>query len=215
MDKEQFWTICATNQIILDINQLELLERYHNDLLYWNNKINLISRKDEENIWENHILHSISLLKYIDFKPKAKIMDIGSGGGLPGIPLKIIRQDLNIYLVDSIAKKMKATEMFAKHTELKNITAIRGRAEELKFDFKFDYIIARAVSKLENILKWTKKHVTKKTKYVLLKGGDLSEEIDSARHLYKNIIVKQIPLDIFGYEYFKKENKKIITVEFS
>lgn len=215
MDKEKFWTVCTSNQIMIDQDELQLLERYHDELLYWNKKINLISRKDEENIWSNHILHSLSILKYVDFKHKAKVMDIGTGGGLPGIPIKILRQDLNVNLVDSITKKMKATEMFAKHTGLKNIFAKKGRAEELNFNFKFDYIIARAVSRLANLMEWTKPHVTKQTKYVLLKGGDLTEEFNEAKSKFGKLNIKEIEIDLFGYSYFKDENKKIITVEFS
>jgi 16S rRNA (guanine527-N7)-methyltransferase len=215
MNKDKFIEICEKNQIKLDKTKIELLENYHNNLLNWNSKINLISRKDEENIWSFHILHSISILRYFDFNDNSKIMDIGCGGGLPGIPIKILRPDLEMFLVDSIAKKMKATSDMAKATNLDNISSIRGRAEEMKFNFKFDYIIARAVSEISNILFWTKKHVTGKTKYVLLKGGNLKIEINNAKQRFKNINIIELPIKLEGFDYFYLENKKIIIIEFS
>lgn len=210
MDKEQFWTICSMNNIIIEKEQLQLLVRYHNEILYWNKKVNLISRKDEENIWSKHILHSLSILKYCNFSNKSNVLDIGTGGGLPGIPVKILRQDLNMVLIDSIAKKIKATEMFAKHTELKNIKVIRKRAEELKFNSKFDYIIARAVSKIENLIFWTKHLTHKNSIYVLLKGGNLEEEIISAKKQFPNISIEEKDIILNGYNNFLKEEKKII-----
>jgi 16S rRNA G527 N7-methylase RsmG len=113
------WTMLSANGIALSKEQMDVLDRYQRDLRYWNERVNMISRKDADNIWDRHIVHSLSLLKYVSLAPKARVLDVGTGGGLPGIPLKIARPDLRVTMVDSIAKKMKMVEMFAKHTELK------------------------------------------------------------------------------------------------
>ncbi|MGB9912782.1 MAG: 16S rRNA (guanine(527)-N(7))-methyltransferase RsmG, partial [Candidatus Kapaibacteriota bacterium] len=119
MELTEFWTILSANGIILEVEQLKQIERFVKELTYWNDKINLISRKDIDNILENHILHSLSILKYVEIPQKANTLDVGTGGGLPGIPLKIARPDINMILIDSIAKKIKITDMLAKHTGLR------------------------------------------------------------------------------------------------
>ncbi|MBK6760935.1 MAG: class I SAM-dependent methyltransferase [Ignavibacteria bacterium] len=117
MTPVDFWTTCSANNIVIDKAQVDALKRYHDELLYWNKKVNMISRKDEENVWERHILHSLTLMKYVTFPQKARVLDVGTGGGLPGLPIKIARPDLKMLLVDSIRKKTSMTDMFAQHTD--------------------------------------------------------------------------------------------------
>ena len=95
-----FWTTCSANDIVLEKEQVDALKRYHDELIYWNAKVNMISRKDEDNVWDRHILHSLAILKYVTIRPKARVLDVGTGGGLPGIPIKIARPDLKMLLVD-------------------------------------------------------------------------------------------------------------------
>ncbi|MFN3306349.1 MAG: 16S rRNA (guanine(527)-N(7))-methyltransferase RsmG [Candidatus Kapaibacteriota bacterium] len=219
MELTEFWTILSANGIILDVEQLKLIERYSKELSYWNEKVNLISRKDIDNILENHILHSLCVLKYVDIPKKAKCIDIGTGGGLPGIPIKIARPDVKMLLLDSIAKKIKITAMFAQHTTLRGIEAVCKRAEEFakeKNNFKrFDVVFARGVAKIKTIVIWIKQMMKSDGKIVLLKGGNLKDEIEDAKKLFKNLELEEILIDMVGYEKFKKEEKKIILCKFS
>ncbi|MFN3781735.1 MAG: 16S rRNA (guanine(527)-N(7))-methyltransferase RsmG [Candidatus Kapaibacteriota bacterium] len=219
MELTEFWTILSANGIILDVEQLKLIERYSKELSYWNEKVNLISRKDIDNILENHILHSLCVLKYVDIPKKAQCIDIGTGGGLPGIPIKIARPDVKMLLLDSIAKKIKITAMLAQHTTLRGIEAVCKRAEEFakeKNNFKrFDVVFARGVAKIKTIVIWVKQMMKSDGKIVLLKGGDLRDEIEDAKKLFKNLELEEILIDMVGYEKFKKEEKKIILCKFS
>lgn len=218
MDYIEFWTLCSSNNIILDQEQIELFKRYHNELKYWNEKVNMVSRKDTDNILERHILHSLSLVKYVNFPQKAKVLDIGTGGGLPGLPVKIALPAIRITMVDSIKKKAKMTKMFADHTGLNNINVFGDRVEELNnepvFHHKFDFIIARAVARTEKLITWSRAYLKKSGKFCFLKGGDLSEEIKEAKEKYRNLKVKEIDIDFIGFDWFKKEEKKLITCSF-
>ncbi|MDC1069055.1 16S rRNA (guanine(527)-N(7))-methyltransferase RsmG [Candidatus Kapabacteria bacterium] len=215
MDIVKLWTLCSSNGIILEADMRDNITRYATELKYWNSKVNLISRKDEDNIFERHILHSLSILKFIDPKPKARVVDIGTGGGLPGIPVKIARPDLFMYLIDSIAKKTKMTEMLANHTGLKNIRTINARAEHLhqELDVKFDLVIARAVAPARKIFNWTQKIIKPNAKYALLKGGDLDMEIFDLEEFATDYSITVHPLNLVGYEEFNKDEKKIIILE--
>ena len=218
MDLVKFWTTCSSNNIILSLEQLKTLERYHDELKYWNAKVNLISRQDEDNILERHILHSLSIVKYVDFPHKSKVLDVGTGGGLPGIPVKIACPEIDILLVDSINKKIKITEMLAKHTGLRKIEALCTRAEALgdkpEYRRKYDFVISRAVGKLEVIIDWTKLLIKQNAKIILLKGGDLSEEINAVKSKHQNFKVREIEIDLLGVPYFKEEGKKILICHF-
>jgi len=110
-DIVDLWTVCSRNGIILEEDQLVMLERYHKDLVYWNKRVNLVSRKDIHHLYARHFLHSLAILKYVDIPHKAWVIDIGTGGGLPGLPLKIARPDLRIVLIDSMAKKTKMVKI--------------------------------------------------------------------------------------------------------
>jgi 16S rRNA (guanine527-N7)-methyltransferase len=219
MDFVKFWTICSLNGIVLDEGQMTLIERYASELIYWNKRINLISRKDEENLLERHILHSLTPLKYLKFKEKALCLDVGTGGGLPGIPLKIARQDLNFTLIDSISKKIKMTDMFAKHTELKDIKAICLRAEDYEKSNnsikKFDYIFSRAVAKTDLIISWVRNIIKNDGLIVLYKGGNVDEEIDFAKKRFKKIEIEKIDIVMNACPWFSDEEKKLLICKFN
>jgi len=218
MEITEFWTILSANGIILEPEQLKLIERYVQELSYWNERVNLISRKDTENILENHILHSLSLLKYVEIPKKARCIDVGTGGGLPGIPIKIARTDLFMTLLDSIKKKIKITEMLAKHTGLRNINAICMRAEDfarIKNNFAtFDVVISRAVGKIGTVIAWTKDILKSGGLLVFLKGGNLEEEKENAKKMFKNLLIEEYLIDLVGYEKFKKDEKKVVICKF-
>ncbi|MCF6280479.1 MAG: 16S rRNA (guanine(527)-N(7))-methyltransferase RsmG [Flavobacteriaceae bacterium] len=160
---------------ILQFNQLEELYKE------WNAQINVVSRKDIDELYMRHVLHSLGIAKVQPFKPKSKVLDIGTGGGFPGIPLAILFPDVDFYLVDSIGKKIKVVQEVATALGLKNVKAAHIRAENVKGEF--DFIISRAVTKMDDFAKWTKKKIRKKSKHQLkngilyLKGGDLAEEL--------------------------------------
>ncbi len=219
MELTEFWTILSANGIILEPEQLVIIERYAKELTYWNEKVNLISRKDIENLLEQHILHSISCLKFVEISHKARCIDVGSGGGLPGIPIKIARPDVYMILVDSIAKKIKITSMLAKHTNLRNIEAICSRVEDLAKDksyaHKFDFAFARGVSKIKQIIEWVKPIIKPDGKIVLFKGGNLQNEIDEATKKFKNLKVSEKLMELVGYEKFAKDEKKIVVCQFN
>lgn len=149
----------------------------------WNSKINVISRKDIENLYEHHVLHSLGIAKVIRFKPGTKVMDLGTGGGFPGIPLAILFPEVQFHLVDSIGKKVRVATEIAGSIGLKNVTTRHARAEEEKQ--LFDFVVSRAVMPLTDLLKIIRKNISPKQQNALpnglicLKGGEL--ERDNAR----------------------------------
>lgn len=217
MELTEFWTIASANGIVLDKEQIERIERYTRELIYWNKQVNLISRKDEENVLGNHILHSISVLKYIDIPAKSRCLDIGTGGGLPGIPIAIATGNIYMLLVDSIAKKIKITNMLAKHTGLRNIEAVSIRVENLaqnnKYINHFDFVFARAVTKISDLLSWTHTLAKKSANFVFYKGGDISDEIAIAQKKFPNYNFTTINIDLHGYRKFKEDEKKIVVAK--
>lgn len=157
------------------------------DELYreWNEKINVISRKDMDSLYEKHVLHSLGIAKVMEFSPKTKVLDIGTGGGLPGIPLAILFPEVQFTLIDSIGKKITVVTEVSDGIGLKNIRAIHGRAEDLKGQFHF--VVSRAVTQMPVFLRWLrgkfeKEQFNEKHNGVLyLKGGDLSEELSGLK----------------------------------
>ena len=153
------------------------------DALYrdWNSKINVISRKDIDNLYEHHVLHSLAIAKLIPFQPGTTIMDVGTGGGFPGIPLAILFPECQFLLIDSIGKKIKVATEVAKSLGLTNVVCKQERAEEEKQ--KFDFVVSRAVMPLPDLVKLVRKNISNKHRnavpngLVVLKGGDLKEEI--------------------------------------
>ena len=150
----------------------------------WNQKINVISRKDMEHFYEHHVLHSLAIATQFNFPDGYEVLDLGAGGGFPGIPLAIFFPEVHFHLADSINKKLKVVEAVVDAIELKNITVQHSRAEDIK-DKKFDIVVSRAVAQLKDLLYWSKPLLKKKpidqpkklTGLICLKGGDLSQEI--------------------------------------
>ncbi len=177
----------------------------------WNLKINVVSRKDIDELYLRHVLHSLAIAKIIQFKPNAKIMDVGTGGGFPGIPLAILFPETQFHLVDSIGKKIKVVNEVVVGLGLENVKTTHGRAEEVKDTY--DFIISRAVAQMETFVRWTKNKVHKKHQHLkdfglkngilYLKGGDLSEELQN----FPKATIYNLP-DFFNEEFF--ETKKIV-----
>ena len=203
---------------------MELLQKYYTDLteeqlkqftqleeLYksWNAQINVISRKDIDELYVRHVLHSLGIAKVQTFKPKSRILDVGTGGGYPGIPLAILFPKTNFYLVDSIGKKIKVVIEVANALGLKNVKGEHIRAEKVKGEF--DFIVSRAVTNMDDFVKWVRKKVTKKQNHELangilyLKGGDLTEELAN----FPKATIYNLP-DYFKEDFF--ETKKVVHI---
>lgn len=178
---------------------------------YWNQRINVISRKDMDNFYLHHVLHSLSIGKIVQFKDFTEIMDAGTGGGFPGIPLAILFPEVNFYLVDSIGKKIKVVNEVVSALDLKNVEAEQLRMEQV--DRTFDFIVSRAVNYLPDFMRWTgykfhqKSFNSLKNGILYLKGGDIKKEIAD---------VKRFKTKVFKIEkYFEEdffETKKIVHV---
>lgn len=166
----------------------------------WNEKINVISRKDMEHFYEHHVLHSLGIAKVIEFTPGTKVLDVGTGGGFPGIPLAILFPETDFFLVDSIGKKIKVVQEVASALGLTNVRAAHMRAEEVKE--KFDFVVSRAVTRLINFYPWLHQKFSKKQQNTLdngilyLKGIDLTEEFEEVHKPYQLFALT---------EYFKEE----------
>lgn len=174
----------------------------------WNAQINVISRKDMEHFYEHHVLHSLAIAKVIRFKPMCEILDVGTGGGFPGIPLSIFFPESRFTLIDSIGKKIKVVTDVIERLDLKNAKAQQIRAEQLEGEF--DFVVSRAVTTLGEFVPWVKKKISSVQYHSLrngilyLKGGDLTKELFPFRHKVK---VTEIS-DFFSEEYF--DTKKVI-----
>ena len=159
-------------------NQFAELEPLYRE---WNSRINVISRKDIEALYLKHVLHSLGIAKVIRFKKGTRILDVGTGGGFPGIPLAILFPEVDFVLVDSIGKKIKVVEEVSRSLGLNNIVAIHGRAEKVKGSF--DFVVSRAVTRMEAFVPWVRKKIAVTDRHELqngilyLKGGDLTEEL--------------------------------------
>jgi 16S rRNA (guanine527-N7)-methyltransferase len=160
------------------------IEKFKNlPILYedWNSKINVISRKDINFFYERHLLHSLGIAKVLQFLPNAKILDVGTGGGFPGIPLAILFPQTHFFLIDSIGKKIKVVEEVIAALDLKNISVSKIRAEN--FNQKVDFVVSRAVTKMDIFVPWVKKNIRSTHKHCIkngilyLKGGDLTQEL--------------------------------------
>ncbi|MCC9018540.1 MULTISPECIES: 16S rRNA (guanine(527)-N(7))-methyltransferase RsmG [Flavobacterium] len=166
-----------------DLTELQIQQFQKLDFLYhdWNEKINVISRKDIDALYTKHILHSLGIAKIMKFEPGATVLDVGTGGGFPGIPLAILFPETRFYLIDVIAKKIKVVQGVVDALELKNVKAEQKRAELVKGDF--DFIVSRAVTNMPDFVSWVKGKIKKQHKHTLkngilyLKGGDLTEEL--------------------------------------
>ena len=188
-------------------NQFDSLYNLYTD---WNAKINVISRKDIENLYEHHVLHSLGIAKMITFRPGTKIMDLGTGGGFPGIPLAILFPECKFHLVDSIGKKIRVATEIAASIGLQNVTFRHARAEEEKQTF--DFVVSRAVMPLSDLIKIARKNISCKQQTALpngiicLKGGELDHETMPFKH---KVIIQSLS-DQFEEDFF--QTKKIVYV---
>ncbi|SHM77795.1 16S rRNA (guanine(527)-N(7))-methyltransferase RsmG [Flavobacterium saccharophilum] len=192
-----------------DLTELQIEQFQKLDFLYhdWNEKINVISRKDIDALYTKHILHSLGIAKIMKFEPGATVLDVGTGGGFPGIPLAILFPETRFYLIDVIAKKIKVVQGVVDALELKNVKAEQKRAELVKGDF--DFIVSRAVTNMPDFVSWIKDKIKKQHKHTLkngilyLKGGDLTEELAA----FPKATLYDLA-DIFEDEFF--ETKKVV-----
>ncbi|MDG1719570.1 MAG: 16S rRNA (guanine(527)-N(7))-methyltransferase RsmG [Flavobacteriales bacterium] len=188
------------------IKQFSQLQDLYNE---WNSHINVISRKDMENLYLKHVLHSLAIAKVISFADGTKVLDVGTGGGFPGIPLAILFPNVEFLLVDSIGKKIKVVNEVANSIDLKNLRAEHKRAEQVTG--QFDFVVSRAVTRMKVFQQWVIKSISTKQKNILfngilyLKGGDLTEELKGI----KNVELYNIP-DFFEEEFF--ETKKLVYI---
>ena len=173
----------------------------------WNQKINVVSRKDIDEIYIRHVLHSLAIAKIQSFQPGSKVLDVGTGGGFPGIPLAILFPETQFTLVDSIGKKIKVVEEVVEALELKNVTAINDRVENISGEF--DFIVSRAVAVMPSFVHWVKGKIAKESRHELkngilyLKGGDLTEELKP----YRAVKIYEL-CDLFEEEFF--DTKKVV-----
>jgi 16S rRNA (guanine527-N7)-methyltransferase len=216
-DLLKFSSICKRNGLEIDDARLAKLNEYVRLLLNWNTKINLISRNDISNVWYSHILHSISLLFFVEIQQNSKLLDLGTGGGLPGIPIAIVRSDLKITLLDSIKKKTAAVQDMVGELNMAKIDVVTGRAEEIgskpEFARRFDAIISRAVAPLHDLIRWSRPFLRRSgSRLIALKGGDLDDELKEARIKSKPKDISVTNLVFDGSEEIGFEGKKIVTV---
>ncbi len=194
----------------LNPKQLEQLEMLYPLYQEWNEKINVISRKDIDNLMLHHVLHSLGIAKIINFRPGTEILDVGTGGGFPGIPLAILFPQCTFTLVDSIGKKIKVVEGVASALGLENVTALHTRAEDLDQDFEF--VVSRAVTRITPFYYWVKNKIspnhfhTQRNGILCLKGGDLTEELAEFGKKHKIFELGEL----FQEEFF--ETKKVVYV---
>jgi len=189
--------------------QLQQFKRLETLYKHWNSLINVISRKDIDELYLRHVLHSLGIAKVQHFKSNTHILDVGTGGGFPGIPLAIMFPETKFYLVDSIGKKIKVVQEVVNALGLKNVKAEHTRAEKVKGEF--DFIVSRAVTNMDDFVKWTRKKVAKKQYHELkngilyLKGGDLTEELAKfSRATIYNLS------DFYTEDFF--ESKKVVHI---
>lgn len=203
--KKYFPTLTEQQQ-----SQFAQLEALYND---WNAKINVISRKDIQNLYEHHVLHSLAIAEAIRFKPGSSIMDLGTGGGFPGIPLAIMFPEVQFHLVDSIGKKVRVAQEIASALGLQNVRCSHSRAEDIKE--QYDFVVTRAVMPLVDLMKCARKNIARQQQnglpngIIALKGGELEREMASMR----NICTTWNISDWFTEEYFQTKCIVHVTVK--
>lgn len=204
---------------------MELIDKYFPDLAadqrdkfgqmgelyeYWNARVNVISRQDIDTLYERHILHSLGIAKVQQFKPGTNLLDVGTGGGFPGIPLAIMFPETQFHLVDSIGKKIRVVQEIVDALKLENVRAEQVRAEKL--DDSYEFVVSRAVTRMAPFVGWVKKNISRNSFHdrrngiLYLKGGDLDEELSEIREKPQIYALS----DFFGEEFF--ETKKVVYV---
>ena len=229
-------TVRLAERYSLDLppGSIDRLERYVKSLLEWNKKLNLISRSDTENIWPRHILHSLLPVLLFKIPSNIRFVDIGTGGGLPGLPIAIVRPDLTGVLVDSIRKKTDALTAIVSDLGISNVRVISERVEGpeflKKFQSSFDIVFARAVSQLPDVVKWSIKLLRKRKPrieeenleakvlidppaIVSFKGGDIREEVERTVRLFPGTSVDEYPIDVEGITDELFTGKKLLIVK--
>ena len=240
MDSTWVRTTCAQNGLQLSSEQLRLLEEYAVRLLEWNKKINLISRRDEENFWTRHILHCLGLVFKVEIPAGVRILDLGTGGGLPGVVLKIVRPYLLFTLLDSTQKKINVVKDLLGSLGLAGIDAVWGRAEDFgkqrEYVERYDIVVARAVAPLKSLVRWSYPFLKKSTRkadvgrevkpeatkkringptLLAFKGGDLDDEIRQLRNQLNVASISTIGLTLKGSTQIDDTDKKIVVVEYA
>jgi 16S rRNA (guanine527-N7)-methyltransferase len=196
-----------------DLNDIQIEQFEQLEALYggWNTQINVISRKDMDQFYERHVLHSLGISKVIEFKNGSTVLDVGTGGGFPGIPLAILFPNTQFYLIDSIGKKIKVVKAVQQVLGLTNVLAYQLRAED--FTEKVDFVVSRAVTKMETFAPWVKSNLKSihrhsiKNGILYLKGGDLTEELQQ----FPKAVCYELK-DCFGTAFF--ETKKVVYLPF-
>jgi 16S rRNA (guanine527-N7)-methyltransferase len=232
-ERETSLSTCRQQSIPLSDRQIALMDRYAAGLLKWNKKINLISRRDEANIWEKHISHCISLLSAVQIPNDSKIVDIGTGGGLPGVPIKILRPDLSFLLLDATRKKTEAVLEIVKSLGLKGVEIAWGRAETVafqpKYHRKFDFAVARSVASLPELIDWSGPFLVDRSDraredardaplqlaspaLLAFKGGDLADEIREAERKRKRVTIRVVDLFQDAKLIQNRSGKKLVVV---
>lgn len=236
MPPPQVWlySVCRKNGLDVTNDQIGLISAYVEQLLEWNAKVNLVSRKDTDHIWQAHILHCIGILLSVEIPEGAAVLDLGSGGGLPGVPVKILRPDLKVTCLDATRKKIDVLREIVSTIKLEGIETAWGRAEDVgktpQFKGKFNVILARAVAPLTELIKWSRPFLRSLTvtasdpppgripfqapALIALKGGDLEEELNKGRNLGGVKSLRSVPLGFIGAEQVPGIDKKIVIVEF-
>ncbi len=228
-------TVCLQNGLGVTDAQIAQLAQFVDLLLEWNQKINLVSRKSASEVWRNHILHSISVLFVLELQKGASVIDIGTGGGLPGIPLKILAPDLAVTLVDSIQKKVKAVEAIMNELKLVGIEALCARVEDMpkrkELKASFDYAIARGVAPMKDLVRYSmpvlKRRMEQSQKkspqkafqvippaLIAFKGGNVEDELKQVKELKGIKSAKVVNLTLNGSEQLIDLEKKVIVVRF-
>lgn len=193
----------------LTAHQIQQFDQLYPLYSEWNEKINVISRKDIDELYTRHVLHALALAKYIDFKPIKTVLDIGTGGGFPGIPLAILFPEIQFHLVDSIGKKIQVVQAVAEALGLKNVKAEQARAESITG--KYDLVTCRAVTQLVDFYTWIVKNLKPDAEVACLKGGDLVQEIIDFKAKFIRRKVKTFELhSIFPLPFF--ETKKVLRI---
>jgi 16S rRNA (guanine527-N7)-methyltransferase len=238
MDFISFRTICTQNGLSVGDDQLRMLEEYAFRLLEWNKKVNLISRRDEENFWTKHILHCLGLLFKVEIPIDVHVLDLGTGGGLPGVVLKILRPDISFTLLDSTQKKINVVNDILGSMGLTSIEAVWGRAEDLgkkkEYAGRYNFVVARAVAPLKDLVRWSspflvRDKVNNKTSeddlastsrkridgpaLIAYKGGDLDGEIGMVRNQPDIGPIATIDLTLSGSTQLDDNDKKIVVIE--